>query len=277
MSRRRPNRTAQPPVGTPIDRSHPLARGLVGLYAVNEGVGPTLFDATGTTGNLTLLNGFATGNPWTVAPPPYAGLGLANSGGVGATGRVTAVGAKATPLTLFAWSCALAGNNGSYRTAIALYDTAETTNFGVGWSGTTGTPILAVENAGFDALTGADVGVGKWALLTAVFASPTSRTLYVNGQQAGSSSAAMADPTAVAWTFVGDVSGSAAFLSVGLAGVYNRALSAAEVRRLYESPWSLFRPSRRRRRLAAAAAPRRPYSVLVRPWPVAWYDPDAVG
>jgi hypothetical protein len=55
---------SKPQPGALIDWSRPLAQGLRGFYTLNEGSGPTLYDATGI-GPALLAEGYGSGSPWT--------------------------------------------------------------------------------------------------------------------------------------------------------------------------------------------------------------------
>jgi hypothetical protein len=117
-------RPGKPELGAMIDRSRPLSQGLLGLYAINEAAGSTLYDAAGNPASLS-ASGFGSTSPW-------------GSGRVGTclSCTVTGAGFKATvpavrqlpwPLTIaVAWQ--FAGNATSVGQIFGLFRD-DTTNF----------------------------------------------------------------------------------------------------------------------------------------------------
>jgi hypothetical protein len=85
-------RASKPPPGALIDWSRPLAQGLRGFYTLNEGSGPTLYDATAI-GPALLISGAS----W--ASGSMLGLGC-NASDVGAAGSLPTALQLQWPLTL---------------------------------------------------------------------------------------------------------------------------------------------------------------------------------
>lgn len=246
----------KPPVGTLIDRSHPLAQGLVAFWSLNEGTGaPT--DAVAGLG--TLLEG---GVAW----------------GAGASGpglQCTALGAGAYailppqlqlpyPLTIACGFRYLGGSPTGNANIFALE------------SATSGSPINNARvtwNAGGSAIT-ADISaeaylgsympaVGSETPLGLSVASSNVMALYAGGQSVYST--ASAGGNAPSWTptacaCIGQIPGLSSRTAQGIvtwAGAWSRALSAAEHAALAANPWQLFAPPRDAARLSAVASGRR--------------------
>jgi hypothetical protein len=239
-----------------MDRSHPLAQGLVAFWALNEGTGaPT--DAVAGLG--TSLLGGAT---W----------------GAGASGhglRCTALGAGAYailppslqlpyPLTIACGYRYLGGTPTGNANIFALESSATGSpinNIRISWN-LGGTAITA------DVTTVAYLGsylpaVGSEVALGLSVVSSNVISLYAGGQSvASTSSGGAAAPT---WTptgcaCIGQIPAISSRTAQGIvtwAGAWSRALSATEHAALASNPWQTFAPPRDAARLTVAASGRR--------------------
>ncbi len=81
MKRLRYPSLQKPLVGTPLNSSHPLSKGLVGIWAMNESGGATLYNPFGT-GNIALTN-----SNWSIGPsgPVITSNGSTSAGVVATT------------------------------------------------------------------------------------------------------------------------------------------------------------------------------------------------
>src|SRR5690242_1800589 len=87
----------KPPVGTPLARAHPLARGLVGCWPLNEGTGTLARDAAG--GNHLTLTAASL---WSASPALGPAL-AADSTNYAVTNAARGVGDCSSPFTLAFW------------------------------------------------------------------------------------------------------------------------------------------------------------------------------
>jgi hypothetical protein len=187
-------RTQMPPVGVPVDLTHPLVTGLGmrGFYACNSKSGSSLPDLLKQV-NLT-TTGFGTTNPWSAGSMPGLLCGITSAF---ATGTIPASLQLPFPLWL-AWSGrVLATQTANCGVFGLLFNSAGTSPFDVldlfinssnkyaiAWN-SNGTPQSLVSATA--PTIGADV------VLFAV-ATPTSQEIWLNGTQIASASGALSAP-----------------------------------------------------------------------------------
>lgn len=179
------------------------------------------------------------GNHGTISGTPQITLGKIGQGlesgrnGVGSTvAKSTFSGITGYPFTLSVWTAATPGNNGSMRSVIHLYTDA-THYHAIGWVGTTGVVRIAGESGGgFVAKSGSTVGLNKWVHMVGVFNSATDRVLYIDGVVDTTDNVSIPEvpnPTGLN-AFYG---AGASYMKADDVRIYNRALSANEISRLY--------------------------------------------
>jgi hypothetical protein len=237
----------KPPAGTPVDWSHPLANGLVALYVLNEGGGrPT--DALGLWPTTVTI-----GTAPTWAPGQYGTeLQLNNVAG----GYFTAIGA--TPVLNYPYTLGTvamvpsAGNNGSLRDLVGVWNNAGNSRDSIGFGSTTA--ATKALNGASNLANGPNVPIGTYAALAATFPNTSSKaTLYVNGISRAQTTSVLASPTPSKLGVLGNA--TASFLSMTLGVVWNYVLTNDEIAFWADAPFDLLAPPRRRRHFAVSAAP----------------------
>ena len=236
-------RTSKPNPGALIDWSHPLAQGLAAFYAINEGAGPSLYDASGVSGAALA---FDAGASW--------GSGTA----AGVTSPTTTGYAQATapaalqiagPLTIamgFRTLATPAPNNAELGGV--TYASTSTTPFyayAFQYASSTSAIWLDINIAGtLKTIGSAAVAVGNDYVISASHRSG-SQALYLNGVAAGAAANA-GNPTY----------GSGPLVSVGTSpifarnpnilvywmGVWSQPFGKDWHAALAANPWQLFAP-----------------------------------
>jgi len=250
--------------GVLVDRSHPLARGLVGCWLFNEGVGGRLFDLSGN-GNHAVLTNMDPATDWVGGPDGWA-LDLdgsndyirAGSIGFDPTGEFTIVA------RVYGYN--LDKDGSVHRTVISQQDGTGT---GRGLMGVTDATHTMRCNLGGTLTLGPVLSVNKWYQCATVYGGGTV-TLYRDLESGGGNSvtgeAADGDFIigASKWTSSGRWDGRMRCLLV-----YSRALSVAELTWLYREPYCFVRGV-----VNIASAFMEP--ATVRPFPAVYADPRQV-
>jgi hypothetical protein len=229
----------KPLLGVPVNWSHPLARGLVGCYLMNEGGGDKIYDLSGNQ----YIGSFASGAAAPVWTPAKFGTGLYFDGSDDWLGQAKCP-VSGYPFTLSAWFNTTDTAATSDHHILTLRGVSSDTYYGIAVRYNTFKGIAIARNTNTSyASTLKTVNDGKWHNITAVFESATSRTVYLDGvYQATSTSSVTFSGTA--W-YVGSRGGAGFFNGlIDNANVWNRALSASEIAQLYREPFCMFdRPS----------------------------------
>lgn len=235
----------KPPMGWPLDPSSPLAAGLVGLYAINEGAGLPSDAVTGAG---------ATGGGATWAASPY-GPALSFDG---TSQQITlndpTLAARSGPLTI---AC-LAAPDAS-ATNQHLIDVRRTTSpqggYFVSFSfGTPGTIGYFVQGTGSSTTANSSSGVidGGWHAWGVSHSSTSAGgvAFYRDGQPIGTATASIFPAVATSpniATIGSNGTGGALFNGgIALIAIASRAWSADEHAAFAANPWQLFLPRRRR-------------------------------
>jgi len=141
-------------------------------------------------------------------------------------------GATAAPLTL---ACFIRADAAAFQAAISVDNGGSHAYFlGVNNTGKAQAQVNAPGGGGFSqAVSTASVTVSSWHHIAAVYRSPSSRDAYVDGRGKGSDTTTVT-PAPMKRTELGRVFGFATYLDGALAeaGIWNAALSDAEIRRL---------------------------------------------
>ena len=133
------------------------------------------------------------------------------------------------PFTLSMWSAARAGDNGSYRGALSFGKGSNTNYFGIGWKNTTGVPVMAAKNTGFDDQSGPTIGVDIFTHVVATYASATDRKIYVDGDFFAQDTSSVTELTDATTFEIGRVLGGGTlwgFVSVDEARISNMVRTA---------------------------------------------------
>lgn len=222
-----------------LNRSHPLAAGLVGCYPMCEGGGKTLQDLSGRNANGTFSG--TTLPVWTAA---------VNGGGLYFNGS-SSVTLPLPPFTGPPFSVNVLFRETANST-IWFYGTNSSTisnGYYLTYNGTNGSTGVGttVLNA-FNSVTApADTStIGQWKVCGGVWASTTLRTAYLNGVP-GTSGTASAAPTSLDTHALGiypPYAGSNANGTIAAVMVWNRALSDAEMAIAAQDLLAVVRPKR---------------------------------
>lgn len=236
----------KPPLGSKINVAHPLANGLAGCWMFNEGGGQKAFDGRGTsTGTLSggpTYKKTTRGNAVT-----FSGAGSINVGNSSAlkiTGPITIYACINLPN--FTNLSFIINKTGSVNTGVpAPYD------FYI--QDTTGLPVLAKGNGAgatpgtnynqFVGSTGLTANTWNHVAVTMSGSNNGTVTHYLNGVVNGSGSLSFsgASTDGGANALIGSRADGGIF--TGLMGhiyIYNRVLSATEIKQLYVNPYAIY-------------------------------------
>lgn len=233
----------KPPLGIPLNRSHPLAKGLVGLWLMNEGTGPKVNDLSGNgnTGSLVADTHFV---------PGKFGPALDFDG----TGDyVNVPGIEDPKFQNMTFSCWVKS------------DLVDDAGHGVmGWTESADKDRLAIFQRGTDnsysvlfdsgdtaavILKMTDAVVGQWFCLAFTMDRNGDLIAYVNGVQtnAVSIAAAAAESLEPDYDFAfgtyraaGGAPANFFYGQIDHGMIYNRALSAQEIQQLYLDTFAMF-------------------------------------
>lgn len=224
-----------------VDLSHPLARGLVGYWLPMASAGSKLLDLSGNNNHAVLPN--TTSRPtWIrsrVGPAlSFDGNDIANIGSTGLLGANYS-------FSIFSRIRV----NGDHFGFIFVGSTGNVFNVGL-FSYTVPTLSLGlyVSNAYKTSSAGALV-IGQWRTVGVTFqenGSGENVIFYVDGENFSNNTWATSLANTLDNTAIGvdsrDLSGQHLSGDIGDILLYNRALSASEVRQLYDNPYALLRP-----------------------------------
>jgi len=234
----------KPPIGAQIDWSHPLAKGLVGCWLMNEGGGAKIQDIAGTS------HGTFTNMLW---KSTIKGSVLSSD-----TDRWTTNGSSpklsfATNFTISAWiyptNYHVIGYFGIFNDFIAK-GPSSTFNYVLGTKDAT--TIQFIKRTGGEGIIVYNFTVpnmtNKWNLVTLTIPpGGGSAYLYINGKFSSSQAiGAIAGVAGDVLYFGGSVPGTDETHFVGYIGsttIHNRALSPSEIQQLYIDPYCFIKPT----------------------------------
>jgi hypothetical protein len=227
------------PTADPVNRNHPLHRGRVAWWMTLPGLdgGNTIYDLAGQ--NHIRLSSSWSGRAWANIPRT-GGFGCFDLGSYNGAlalmpGNMPGPTVVGPPISLLAWVRPTA--LGAYRWAIE----ENSAHGGIGIGGAAGSPLAYWWEGSSDEYnfnSGLFLAVNEWALI-AVVITPTNATVYrVNptGLSSAVNTKTHTTHTTGGWAFASNPSSTSQFWSGQLddLSVYNRALSAAEVRQYYD-------------------------------------------
>ena len=223
----------KPVRGIRLNKSHPLARGLVGYWLLNEGSGNKVFDLSGN-GNIGTFAG--TAPSWTSGKFGSAVLLPGDDEYIGAT--------KITGLTRFAisiWVKAAQDDPAATRIFFSNYDGTNRNEFG--GSSTNNRLNLYITNTLYYYWDGIDWDDTHWHHLATTW-DGTTAYLYFDGVQYSSTGSGDPSDNNTQGLTIGDRTshpGAAIFSGLlDLPMIYNRALSPSEIALLYREPFCMF-------------------------------------
>lgn len=237
----------QPPLGTPLNASHPLAKGLVACWLLNEGGGQKIYNRSGFKNTLgTLANG-------AVFKQTARGSAL-SCDGTNDYASFTTLSSylNITSSCSFSWWINISAQPGAnvwyrmidhYGGAIAA---GSPYSYYMGYVDVSGVKKLSFNygtSGGFN--INYTLTVGQWHHLTYVHNDGTDvDSCYVNGVLVGTATSQTQNPASKLTSplFLMSEDGSGKYVNGFMQDVkiYNRALSGAEVQQLYTSPYCMF-------------------------------------
>ncbi|MCX5636648.1 MAG: LamG domain-containing protein [Planctomycetota bacterium] len=234
----------KPPRGTRLNRSHPLARGLVGAWLMNEGGGDKIFDSSrrnnlGTLYSIDWAPGIHGHALKSDAVTDYTDLG--NIGVIDAATEITVV-AKFMLTSIIGHSdIFVIGTHATSQPLVLFFNDALTDHFGA--------LITDNNNDSTSWKYSAFVPVANvWYHIALVFKGDINTRLYVNGKEDTGGSFPYSNPTVSdiksnnTYT-IGANSGHSSYGARALFDhtlLYRRALSADEIAWLYRQPFAMF-------------------------------------
>jgi hypothetical protein len=235
--------------GLQLNKVHPLARGLVGCWLMNEGGGNIIYDFVN---RLNITGAGTTGLPTWTAGNHGAALNY-----ISANSQYhqvnTAPQIAGYPFSVIAWFNSNDTVNGQ---SLFWFGNGSLTNVYWGLLLYTGKVCANARNTSdrLDTFSSVAYSANTWNMAAGVWLSSTSRAAYLNGGNKGTGIGAANFGTCnrTAIGMYRDFSpGFPMSGKIGLAMVWNRALSDAEIRWLYREMFPMFEPSRGRERIYA--------------------------
>lgn len=242
----------KPPRGCQLNRTHPLARGLVGAWLMNEGTGDTVWDYSGNQNTGTLMN-MDPATDW-VATQHGEALDFD-----GSTNQYAIIDGS-NPLfssTDFSFNLlvhfdGLAGDDGDLIQKAARHNSGEPL---VMWFDT-GNALQFLLTDGGSTYSGVKISATStvsagWYDITLVFRGSINTRLYFDGCEDGSSpfdTSALSeldttdDITLAINTNLGSYDGKRLNGQIAHFFWWNRALSAVDVREMHRAPYAMFAP-----------------------------------
>lgn len=243
----------KPVQGTPIDSGHDLSHGLVGMWIFNDnpGVAGTTYDLSGNGNNGTLIAD-------TYSVPGKFGIALVVDGALDHISIPFTADQGADALTVLCWIKA-PGSPGSTQYPIGHYENSSSWVF-YWFYETDNDMVFRVNNSADDwqqvSLKTNTIEDGKWHQVVGVW---DGATLYayldgVDKSVSAGSLSGVTDSLSQPLTFGVLEAGSGAFAGqFDHVMIWDRALTASEITKLYSKPFGIF--ERERLPIASAAAP----------------------
>lgn len=219
--------------GVQLNRTHPLAKGLVGCWLFNEATGETVFDLSGNGNNGTLENGTAWGSD---------GLDFDGVNDYVTCGDIVNTDGLSS-ITVSAWVKinTTAGNQMIITKSDGVNGWgfyARLANGELRWFVDTGSTAVATWTYGAENISG-------WHNLLGVY-DGVNVTLYWDGEEKAFTPLTGNTTNESFSVLFGDHSGGSSLPlsgSIRSARIYNRALSAEEIAWSYREPYAMFEPT----------------------------------
>jgi hypothetical protein len=243
---------SKPLRGIKLNISHPLARVLVHCWLENEGMGNVIYDSC----NRLNLTGYGTtGLPaWTAGNHGAALSYVAANKQYHETDTPPKI--TAYPFSVVAW---FNTNNISIAQRLFFFGDKDTDNtYQALRLSTTGYVYAESRNTvAVAAISTMAVTANTWNMAAGVWTSATLRAAYLNAGSKGTNTTSSTFSSAHDRTSIGHqgtlTPSSPMSGKIGLVMVWNRALTDAEIARLYSEPYAMFEPGIRPIILGAAA------------------------
>ncbi len=214
--------TMKPPLGTPLEAAHPLAKGLVGCWLQNEGSGNIVQDLSGNGNTATLMNDahFVPGKFGSAVDFDGTGDYVTTTIDVGTTMYVSLwvkINADTGNKVIFTWQ------NSTSQTLIMWTGRWDLIGTGFDIFPVSPTPVL-----------------GQWHHVVAGFEAGVAAYLYVDGVEIGKDTT-IGTPATVANFRWGGTNTAGIDGQIDHILLYNRVLTADEVAQLYREPFAIVR------------------------------------
>lgn len=223
-------------LGQPVRWENPIVKGFVGCWLMNEGSGEKTYDLSGNGYTGTFVN-----SPiWTAGNHgPAINFVAASTQHITTTPPVTTY-----PYTLLAWFKAV--NTTANHSLITLYQSGSNWSSLAAWGARAGDPVGASSRGTttqYEPETTVGYTANKWHQAVGVYVSSTERHVYLDGGNKVTGTAA-STPAAFTTNYIGQ-GGAFNYMDgdIGVAMIWNRALTDSEVAQLYRDPFCMFRPS----------------------------------
>jgi hypothetical protein len=233
-------RSTRPPMGTPLDSSSQLQRGLIFFAPFWEAAGKSIHDLVG--GNhLTVITGSPAWGPG-VAGSSICGFDCPNNAFI----RSAGIPAGQQAALVWPMTVAVSCNVLTEQSATVLFSLTNFTGLAtiIGITGGTTSGLgSAYLNAGSQVATNRNNNITLGQNVVASFTvTPTAQTMYINGlPTSGNTSNAASNPTLnVPAVYLGG--GSTASVLYYWAAAWSRALSPGEHAALAQNIWQMFTP-----------------------------------
>ena len=229
----------KPPLGTQINRSHPLTKGLVGAWVMNEGGGTLVKDVTGVGGDAAL-----TSVGWNAGK-----FGPATTYN-GSTSYAKVTAPAGSPLDISGTQISFGGwfnrtNTGNYHFFMGRVNATRQYCMFLFSGGTTNVYCAIGSNTITPAIPSYSLGVWNHLILT--YDGANAR-IYLNGVLASTTAATGAIGSVFGGNnFFGYEQPASTFPFPGgldCLVTYNRCITASEVQQLYSRPFCFMQPSR---------------------------------
>lgn len=229
--------------GVQLNRTHPLAKGLVGCWLFNEMTGETVFDLSGNGNTGALENGVA----WSSSK---FGGGLKFDGVDDyVETSLSDIGTGNDPFTISLWVNQYFEDATGWDRIISKSDNADACEFAITQDSTNNNAIriYTYSDADYKYAITPNITSGVWHHITGVFDGSYLK-IYKNG--------VLQDTSVQIYTFNREPSKAIRFGtvtptqeltcfngSIDSVNIYNRALSAEEIAWLYREPYAMFEPA----------------------------------
>lgn len=225
----------KPPIGTQLDRNHPLTKGLIGCWIMNERAGRRLTDYSGYNKHGTLIN---MANPWRESGLYFGG------GAVYDYVQLPSMLPK-PPYTIIARVNPVTCGN-AYEGNSLVYQGTANNDLGTHFVIANASNYVSFKNEGGNVVGSNNytVSLGVFQQLAATINAAGWATLYNNKTtlKTGSSgtNAPSNNPTYLGFWY--NINGSTRFFNglMDYVYIYNRDLSALEIESIYNNPYCFF-------------------------------------
>jgi len=225
------NNGVKPMLGTPADRAHPLSRGLVGWWPMQEGSGGTIYDISGY-GNHGTLEADTHWVPGKFGPC----LDFDGAGDYVNCGRMQAIENKNVTFSVWinpdAW-----GNDGTLirkGTAQSTYDLDINNATEIRWYVTGGDILITQDESVYS--------LNAWMHIVVSAQANGDGAMYINGVLVGTDSGTALDTISTDDLYLGCENKTDDFFNGQIDDVmiFDRALSQSEIAQLYREPFCMF-------------------------------------